>query len=96
MKLFNLTTIGEIKMATTRTRRSIDEIIAEQEAKLKALKAAKRNAAKGKKKEITRDSEGVANLLTTLEAVAKANKVKKPALIRAIAKLTRSGLKFVD
>ena len=40
-------------MATTRTRRSIDEIIAEQEAKLKALKAAKRNAAKGKKKEIT-------------------------------------------
>ena len=83
-------------MATTRTRRSIDEIIAEQEAKLKALKAAKRNAAKGKKKEITRDSDGVANLLVQLEGVAKANKVKKPALIRAIAKLTRSGLKFAD
>ena len=80
----------------TRTRKTIDEIIAEQEAKLKALKAKKRNAAKGKKKEITRDSEGVANLLTTLEAVAKTNKVKKPVLIRAIAKLTRSGLKFVE
>ena len=83
-------------MVTTRTRRSIDEIIAEQEAKLKALKAAKRNAAKGKKKELTRESEGVEALLAQLEAVAKANKVKKPVLIRAIAKLTRSGLKFVD
>lgn len=79
----------------TRTRRTIDELIAAQEAKLKALKEAKRKAAKGKK-EITRDSEGVANLLTALEAVAKANKVKKPVLIRAIAKITRSGLKFVD
>jgi hypothetical protein len=83
-------------MATTRTRRSIDEKIAEQEAKLKELKAAKRNAAKGNKKEITRDSDGVANLLAAVDAVAKANKIKKPVLIRAIAKLTRSGLKFVD
>jgi hypothetical protein len=83
-------------MATTRTRRSIDEKIAEQEAKLKELKAAKRNAGKDKKKEITRDSDGVANLLAAVDSVAKANKVKKPVLIRAIAKLTRSGLKFVD
>ena len=83
-------------MATTRTRKTIDEIIAEQEAKLKALKAKKRNAVKGKKKEITRDSDGVANLLVQLEGVARANKVKKPVLIRALAKLTRSGLKFVD
>ena len=83
-------------MATTRTRKTIDEIIAEQEAKLKALKAKKRNAVKGKKKEITRESEGVEGLLAQLEAVAKANKVKKPVLIRALAKLTRSGLKFVD
>ena len=83
-------------MATTRTRKTIDEIIAEQEAKLKALKAKKRNAVKGKKKEITRESEGVESLLAQLEAVAKVNKVKKPVLIRAIAKLTRSGLKFAD
>ena len=82
-------------MATTRTRKTIDEIIAEQEAKLKALKAKKRNAVKGKK-ELTRDSEGIADLLATLETVAKANKVKKPVLIRALAKLTRSGLKFID
>ena len=83
-------------MTTLRTRKTIDEIIAAQEARLKALKAKKRNAAKGKKKEITRESEGVENLLWQLETVAKANKVKKPMLIRAIAKLTRSGLKFVD
>ena len=82
-------------MATTRTRRTIEEKIVEQEAKLKALKEAARAAKKGKK-ELTRDSEGVENLLAQLEGVAKANKVKKPVLIRAIAKLTRSGLKFVD
>ena len=94
--MFSLLINKEKQMTTLRTRKTIDEIIAAQEAKLKALKAKKRNAAKGKKKEITRDSEGVANLLATLEAVAKANKVKKPVLIRALAKLTRSGLKFVD
>jgi transcriptional regulator with GAF, ATPase, and Fis domain len=82
-------------MATTRIRRTIDEQIAAQEAKLKALRAAKRTAKKTKK-EITRESEGVENLLAQLEVVAKANKVKKPVLIRAIAKLTRSGLKIAE
>ena len=82
-------------MATTRTRRTIEEQIGAQKAKLKALIASKRTAKKTKK-EITRESEGVENLLAQLEAVAKANKVKKPVLIRAIAKLTRSGLKFVE
>ena len=82
-------------MATTRIRRTIDEQIAAQEAKLKALRAAKRTAKKTKK-EITRESESVEVLFAQLEAVAKANKVKKPVLIRAIAKLTRSGLKFVE
>jgi hypothetical protein len=83
-------------MATTRTRRSIDELIAAQEAKLKELKAAKRNASKGKSKELTRESEGMEALLAMLEQVASANKVKKPMLIRAIAKITRSGLKIAE
>lgn len=83
-------------MATTRTRRSIDELIAAQEAKLKELKAAKRNAAKGKNKELTRESEGMEALLAMLEQVASVNKIKKPVLIRAIAKITRSGLKFAE
>ena len=82
-------------MATTRTRLTAEQKIEALEAKIKAIKEAERLAKKGKK-EITRESEGVANLLETLEAVAKANKVKNPVLIRAIAKLTRSGLKFVD
>jgi len=82
-------------MATTRTRLTAEQKIAALNAKIKAIKEAERNAKKGKK-EITRDSDGVANLLVQLEGVAKANKVKKPVLIRAIAKLTRSGLKFVD
>jgi hypothetical protein len=82
-------------MATTRTRKSIDELIVEQKAKLNALIAAKRKAGKAKK-EITRESEGMEALLAMLEQVATTNKVKNPVLIRAIAKLTRSGLKFVD
>ncbi len=84
-----------MKMATTRTRLTAEEKIAALEAKIKALKESARTAKKGKK-EITRESEGVENLLAQLDAVAKANKVKKPVLIRAIAKLTRSGLKFAD
>ncbi len=82
-------------MATIRTRLTAEQKIAALNAKIKAIKEAERNAKKGKK-ELTRDSEGIADLLATLETVAKANKVKKPVLIRAIAKLTRSGLKFVD
>jgi hypothetical protein len=81
-------------MTTIRTRLTAEQKIAALNAKIKAIKEAERNSKKGKK-EITRESEGVANLLATLEAVAKANKVKKPVLIRAIAKLSRSGLKFV-
>ena len=82
-------------MTTIRTRLTAEQKIAALNAKIKAIKEAERNAKKSKK-EITRDSEGVANLLLQLEGVAKANKVKKPVLIRAIAKLTRSGLKFVN
>ena len=82
-------------MATIRTRLTAEQRIAALEEKIKAIKEAERTAKKGKK-EITRESEGVENLLAQIVAVAKANKVKKPVLIRAIAKLTRSGLKFVD
>ncbi len=82
-------------MATTRTRLTAEEKIAALQAKIKAIKEAERTAKKGKK-ELTRESEGMEALLTMLEQVASANKVKKPVLIRAIAKLTRSGLKFVD
>lgn len=79
----------------TRARRSIDELIAAQEAKLKELKALKRNAGRAKK-ELTRESEGMEALLAMLEQVASANKVKKPMLLRAIAKITRSGLKIAE
>lgn len=82
-------------MATTRTRKTFDELIAAHEVKLKELKALKRNAGKAKK-ELTRESEGMEALLAMLEQVASANKVKNPMLIRAIAKITRSGLKFND
>lgn len=82
-------------MVTTRTRLKADGRIAALQDKIKAIKEAQRKSKRGKK-EITRESEGVANLLTQLEAIAKANKVKKPLLIRVISKLTRSGFKFAE
>ena len=82
-------------MATTRTRLTAEEKIAALQTKIKAIKAAERNAKKTNK-ELTRDSEGMENLLAQLDAVAKANKVRMPVVIRAIAKLTRSRLKFVN
>ncbi len=82
-------------MATTRTRLTAEEKIAALQTKIKAIKAAERNAKKTNK-ELTRDSEGMENLLAQLDAVAKANKVRMPVVIRAIAKLTRSRLKFVE
>ena len=83
-------------MTTLRTKLTIEQKIEKKMAELKELRAAKRDAKRGKKKEITRESDGIANLLLAIEAAAKANKVKKPVIIRAVAKLTRSGLKFVD
>jgi hypothetical protein len=82
-------------MAIARRRLTAEEKIAALQAKIKAIKEAERTAKKGKK-ELTRESEGMEALLAMLERVASANKIKKPALIRAIAKITRSGLKFVE
>ena len=82
-------------MATTRIRLTAEQKIAALQAKIKAIKAAERNAKKSNK-ELTRDSEGMESLLKQLETVAELNKVKMPVVIRAIAKLTRSRLKFVD
>jgi len=82
-------------MTTLRKRLTAEQNIAALNAKIKEIKEAERNSKKVKKG-ITRDSEGVNNLLQLIDNVAKANKVKKPVLIRAIAKLTRSGLKFVE
>ena len=82
-------------MATTRIRLTAEEKIAELQAKINAIKAAERNAKKSNK-ELTRDSEGMESLLAQLDAVAKANKVKMPVVIRAIAKLTRSRLKIAE
>jgi hypothetical protein len=39
-------------------------------------------------------SEGKAILISSLKATATANKVKKSALIKVFANITRSGLKF--
>jgi hypothetical protein len=82
-------------MAITRKRLTAEQRIEALQAKIKAIKEAERTAKKGKK-ELTRESEGMEALLAMLERVASANKIKKPALIRAIAKITRSGLKFVE
>lgn len=94
--MFLLLINKEKQMTTLRTKLTIEQKIEKKMAELKQLRAAKRDAKRGKKKEITRDSEGMASLLNAIEVAAKANKVKKPVIIRAVAKLTRSGLKFLD
>ncbi len=76
----------------TRTRRTIEERIAETEAKLKALQEEGRKIKAAKKLGLTKDSAGVAELLKQIDSVAKQNGVKAADVIKAVAKLKRTGL----
>jgi len=78
----------------TRTRRTIEEQIAEAQAKLKALQeqGKKIKEAKSKRFVLNKDSAGVAELLNQIDSVAKQNGVKAADVIKAVAKLKRTGL----
>ena len=77
-------------------RRTEDELIEALNAKIKALKAAKKAKLKGASKVLTKDSEGIAALSAALDAVAKTHKITIPNAIRAIARIKRAGLKIED
>jgi len=77
-------------------RRTEDELIEALNAKIKALKAAKKAKLKGASKVLTKDSEGIAALAAALDEVAKVHKITVPNAIRAIARIKRAGLKIED
>lgn len=75
-----------------RTKRTIEERIAETEVKLKALQEEERKIKVAKKSVLTKESAGVAELLNQIDSVAKQNGVKTVDVIKAVAKLKRTGL----
>jgi predicted Rossmann fold nucleotide-binding protein DprA/Smf involved in DNA uptake len=82
----------------TRTRRTIEERIAEAQTKLKKLEEMKNareeraKAVKAKKNVLTKESVGVLELLTQIDAVANQHGVKVADVIKAVAKFKRTGL----
>lgn len=75
----------------TRAKRTIEERIAETQAKLKSLQNEKKIIS-AKAKKLTKESAGVAELLNQIDSVAKQNGVKVADVIKAVAKLKRTGL----
>lgn len=77
----------------TRKRRTIEEIIAETEAKLKVLKqkkATKKQKVKAVK--LTKETPGMTELVNQITAVADANGAKSADVIMAASKMLRTGL----
>lgn len=83
---------------TIRQKRTIDQRIAEAQAKLKALeekkKAKEEKVLKTKKVILTKDSAGMPELLSQIQEVANANKMKVAEVVMAISRIKRTGLIF--
>lgn len=81
-----------------RTRRTIDDRIAELQAKIKVLeekkKANEMKKIKAQKVKLTRDTEGMSDLLAWVDQIAAQNNVRAADVVMAVAKLKRTGLKF--
>lgn len=79
-------------------RRTIEEQISYYKEKARLLEEKKKekeeklNAAKTKKKKLTKNSPGLSQLLIQLDNVAKENEVKVADVIKAVARLRRTGL----
>jgi DNA-binding protein H-NS len=76
----------------TRAKRSIEDRIADTQAKLKLLQSEKKKLEQTKAKKLTRASAGMAELLKQIDSVAKHNNVKAADVIKLAAKLKRTGL----
>lgn len=88
----------------SRTRKTVDDRIADAKAKLVALKAKKKEKAqkeREKKKNLmsvalTKDSAGMQELLNQIGVVMTQNKVKAADVIKAASRFKRTGLTFED
>lgn len=81
-------------MATTRTKKSTEELLQEAEARVKSLKQQIKIEKNRQKSALSSASEGMSAAIDAIENAAKANKVKVADIIKAIAKIKRTGLKI--
>lgn len=72
-------------------RKTLDEMI--EEAKLRVIELqSRKKAVKAKTKDLTKDSVGIAELITAIDAVAKTHKITVPEVVKQIARIKRTGL----
>ena len=76
----------------SRAKRTIEDRIADTQAKLKSLQNEKKKLQSAKAKKLTKSSAGVAELLKQIDLVARQNNVKAAAVIELAARLKRTGL----
>lgn len=75
-----------------RTRKTIEQKIADTEARLKQLKSLK--SGKAPALSLTAESEGMAQLLADLSAVAATHRTSVAEVIKAVARIKKTGLKI--
>ena len=81
-------------MATARSKKTKEELLKEAEAKVKAIKQQIKAEKRKLNTALTKESAGMAEAVNAIEAAAVANKVKIADVIKAIAKIKRTGLKI--
>lgn len=81
-------------MATTRSKKTKEELLKEAEARVKMIKQQIKAEKQKQNAALSKDSTGMAEAVKALEAAAAANNVKVADVIKAIAKIKRTGLKI--
>jgi hypothetical protein len=77
-------------------RKTLEEMIADTKARLKELETKSKLKGKAGSKDLTKDSEGIAELAAAIEVVSKAHKIKTPEVIKQIARIKRTGLTITN
>jgi len=78
-----------------KSKRTIEQMIADAEAKLNALKEKQKEAAKKqqlKATKLTKETAGMKDLLSLINTIAKKNDVKAADVVTAASRLLRTGL----
>ena len=88
---YHVAPISSKGLIMARVRRTIDQIIADTEAKLKALKGKKSVNVKAQTK-LTSDSAGMGELLDNFSSVMKQHNVTAAEVIKAVARIKKTGL----
>ncbi len=81
-------------MATARSKKTKEELLKEAEARVKMIKQQIKAEKQKQNAVLSKDSTGMAEAVKAAEAAAAANNVKVADVIKAIAKIKRTGLKI--